>query len=354
MKEYLQKLVDFYPVTDDQKAVSSLLDYVAAHLERYNMQVKRVSYDGINSLYASTTGSKHSKVLLQAHVDVVPGEQPYREEGGKLLGRGVFDMLFATASFMRLIDELGPDLEEYDLALMLTGDEEHGGMSGVAKLLEDGYATDVCILPDAGDEFGALSVGAKGVYHAKIRINGLAHHGARPWEGDGAAGKLVSFLDELSAQFDTSNRDNSTLTVSMLQAGETLNQGPASAVAGIDIRYKNRADLQRITQRLELLLKKYNGEIEYLHTGSDFKLDTDEPLVRRFIDLYEAEAGKPVSFTRAYGSSDARFFSEKGTPVIMLRPDGGGAHGDNEWISTASYEQFYKLIKQFTLVSAEK
>ena len=315
MKTYLQTLVDFYSVTDDQKAVLRLLDHVSDHLERAGMKVERLSYDGINSLYASTTGSKHSKVLLQGHVDVVPGKQPFREAEGKLYGRGVFDMLFATASFMQLIDDIGPDLEKYDLAIMLTGDEEHGGMSGVAKILDDGYTTDVCILPDAGDGFGTLSVGAKGVYHAKIKINGQSHHGSRPWEGDGAAAKLVEFLAQLSLLFDTSDRDNSTLTISMLQAGETLNQGPSSAVAGIDIRYKNRNDLERITKGLKQLLKEFNGDIEYLHTGSNFQLDTDNPLVRQFIELYQSEIGREVTFMRAHGSSDARFFSEKICPL---------------------------------------
>lgn len=354
MNTYLQKLVNFYPVTDDQTAVLALLDYVSDHLAQAGMKVERLSYDGINSLYASTTGQKHSKLLLQGHIDVVPGKQPYQQVGDKLLGRGVFDMLFATAAFMQLIDEIGADLSKYDFAIMLTGDEEHGGMSGVAKILEDGYTTDVCILPDAGDGFGTLSIGAKGVYHAKVKINGQAHHGSRPWEGDGAAGKLVRFLTQLSLLFDTTEKDNSTLTISMLQAGETLNQGPGSAVAGVDIRYKDKADLERITKGLQKLLGKFDGQIEYLHTGSDFQLDTENPLVRQFIDIYEAEINRPVTFMRAHGSSDARFFSEKGMPVIMLRPDGGGAHGDNEWLSASSYQQFYTLLKKYTLVSAKK
>ncbi|MFZ3009972.1 MAG: M20/M25/M40 family metallo-hydrolase [Candidatus Microsaccharimonas sp.] len=354
MRTYLQTLVDFYPVTDNQEAVLTLLDYVANHLKRAGMKVERLSYDGINSLYASTTGLKHSKLLLQGHIDVVPGKQSFREVKGTLYGRGVFDMLFATASFMQLIDDIGQDLAKYDLAIMLTGDEEHGGMSGVAKILEDGYTTDVCILPDAGDGFGTLSIGAKGVYHAKIKINGRSHHGSRPWEGDGAAGKLVKFLTELSSLFDTSDKDNSTLTVSMLEAGETLNQGPSSAVAGIDIRYKDKADLECIIKGLKQLLKEFDGQIDYLHTGSDFQLDTDNPLVRQFIELYQREIGREVTFMRAHGSSDARFFSEKDMPVIMLRPDGGGAHGDNEWLSASSYEQFYTLLKKYTLVSAKK
>ena len=31
----------------------------------------------------------------------------------------------------------------------------------------------------------------------------------------------------------------------------------------------------------------------------------------------------------------------------MFRADGGGAHGDNEWLSIASYAKFYKLLHAY-------
>ena len=41
---------------------------------------------------------------------------------------------------------------------MLTGDEELGGFNGVGYLVEEGYLAEVCILPDAGEGFGDLSI----------------------------------------------------------------------------------------------------------------------------------------------------------------------------------------------------
>ncbi|MEI9914160.1 MAG: M20/M25/M40 family metallo-hydrolase [Candidatus Saccharibacteria bacterium] len=65
---------------------------------------------------------------------------------------------------------------------------------------------------------------------------------------------------------------------------------------------------------------------------------------------YMREAlGSKVKLTRAHGSSDARFFAARGMPVIMLRPDGDGAHGDNEWISSDSIQKFYELLKAYIL-----
>jgi len=101
-------------------------------------------------------------------------------------------------------------------------------------------------------------------------------------------------------------------------------------------------------------LKRYNGEITSTTSGSDYQLDITDPLVQQFIELYHQHAEKDISFTKAHGSSDARFFSQHNIPVIMLRPDGGGAHGDVEWISISSYSAFYALLKEYVTRVATK
>lgn len=353
MERQLRNLVSFYPVSHDQTAVKRLLDYTKEQLEARGFTAMLHEYDGVHNLYASSRGQKHSRVLLQGHIDVVPGEQPFKVADGKYFGRGTYDMLYATAAFLRLADELQPVIGEYDLAIMLSGDEEKGGFNGVNRLLDEGgYSADVCLLPDAGEGFGSLNIAAKGVFGPTIRIHGRSHHGSRPWEGDGAAIKLARCLLEIEELFDTSSRDNSTLTVSRLQAGRAHNQGPATADASLDIRYENHADLERIQSGLERVLARYDGEITSVATGSNYQIGLNDPLVSTFVRLYEKHAGQPIRFTKAHGSSDARFFSEKGIPVIMLRPDGGGAHGDEEWISIASMEKFYALIKEFVTKEA--
>lgn len=139
-------------------------------------------------------------------------------------GRGLRHA-FGTASFIALIENVD-DISQYDISILLTGDEEVGGLNGTKAVLDTaGYACDVCILPDAGDALGTMSVAAKGIYQLQLRANGRLHHGSRPWEGDGAANKLLAFLTGLSTAFDPSSRDNSTFVVSQLQAGNTaLNQ----------------------------------------------------------------------------------------------------------------------------------
>lgn len=349
MIDTLRTLIAFHSVSSDQKAVGALLDYVEDRLAPAGLVVERLEFDGIKSLYASTTGSHHSKVMLQGHIDVVPGGDAFGQDGNKITGRGCYDMLFAAASFLHLIDTLD-NVKDYDISILLTGDEELGGENGVGTVAKQGYTSDVCILPDAGDDLGTLSVGAKGVFHVRLKIRGIAHHGSRPWEGDGAGNKTMAFLDELSTAFDPSSHDNSTFVVSQLQAGSgALNQAPAEATVGIDIRYRDQADYTRIRALFDDLCHKYRVEILDEEVGRSFALDHEAPIVKRFVDIYAATIGKPIEFTRAYGSSDARFLDEISIPVIMFRPDGGGAHGDDEWLSASSWETFHRVLEHYVV-----
>jgi len=353
MEDYLKTLVGFYPISSNQEAVRRLLAYAQERLGGNGLHTKLLTYKGVHNLYAGTTDTKHAKVLLQAHIDVVPGEnQPFKVTEDSYEGRGTYDMLFAAACYLRLVDELANRFSTLSLGILLSGDEELSGENGVKAFLEDGYTTDVCILPDAGDGYGTLSTGAKGICELTIRIHGKAHHGSRPWEGDGAAIKLVHFLAEAEKLFDTSSRDNSTMTVATLHAGDVANRGPATADAALDIRYKDKTDLSRIRQKLDGLRQAHNGEIIEMLAGDDYQLDTSNPLVAQFLDLYERQVGKPIVRLTAPGSSDARFFTKYDIPVIMWRPDGGGAHGDNEWVSRESIEQFYKLLKDYIIRTA--
>lgn len=350
MLNELQTLMNFHSTTSDQGAVSALLDYVEGKLSLKGLHVERLEHEGVHSLYASTNGQKHAKIMLQGHIDVVPGGEEFRQVGDRIYGRGCYDMLFGTASFLALVNSL-EDASKYDISLLLTGDEEIGGLNGTKAALDTGgYTCDVCILPDAGDALGTMSTSAKGLFDLRFRANGRSHHGSRPWEGDGAANKLMAFLSELASTFDTTSHNNSTFVVSQLQAGnQALNQGPAEAFAGVDIRYKDVDDFERIRGNINVLMKKYNVDIVFEEVGRNFALNTEAPLVQQFVATYKSHVGTPISFIKAHGSSDARYFDDLNIPVIMYRPDGGNAHGDGEWLSYESWQKFHTILEHYVL-----
>ena len=353
MQEYLEPLINFYPVSSDQSQVKALLEHAQKICQEAGLFTRLYEESGVYNLFAAPSDTKHVKVLLQSHVDVVPAEdQPFRVEDGKYYGRGTFDMLFATASYLKFITDNKGVLAKLDFGIFLSGDEEVSGAHGVKHFLDEGYSADICILPDAGTELGLLNIAAKGVWNINIKISGQAHHGSRPWEGDGAAIKLAHFLVEAEKVFDTSDKENTTMTVAIINGGSADNQGPKEATATLDIRYRDKADLVYVQQAVQTLLDKYNGEIISTLNGDDYQLDMTDPLVQSFVTLYEQQLGTPIKTMKAPGSSDARFFSAKNVPVIMLRPEGHGAHGDNEWISIEETDKFYQLLSDYILKEA--
>ncbi|HTK39934.1 MAG TPA: M20/M25/M40 family metallo-hydrolase [Patescibacteria group bacterium] len=342
----LETLIQFAPVSTNPTAIAALLDFVQERLIRRGLHVTRIEHNHTYSLYASTTGKSHTRVLLQGHVDVVPNGQAFRRDGDRIYGRGSYDMLFAVSSYLRLIDELD-DPSAHDIGLLLTGDEELGGLDGVGALMsKPHYTCDVCITPDAGDAFGDLSIAAKGIYQLIIEVTGRAHHGSRPWEGDGAAAKAARLVSILQDDFDTDDPTNSTLTVSYIEAGQVtaLNQAPGTARIGLDVRFTDDVAYEHMATRIQSVCADFDAYILEQRRSEAFELDVENRFVSEFLEQYAQAIERQPQLSKAHGSSDARFFAAHGIPVIMLRPDGNGAHGDEEWLSLSSWEQFHRLL----------
>lgn len=352
---HLSALVKIYPETTDQKAVKRALDYCQKILKLNGLSTKSHLNNGYHSLTAYTIDEYNPTIVLQAHVDVVRAlDKPEMAiTSDKISGRGVYDMLFAVASYLYFVEQHKDKLNSINIGLMLTGEEEIGGFNGVGELVEQGYGGQVVILPDAGEDFGDLSIAAKGAYNFDIVARGVAHHGSRPWEGDGAANKLIHMIHELMSFFDHSNQDNSTITVTRFEGGGAINRGPGEACARIDIRIKDHDDYPLIQKHIEAICSKHGGEIRNLIEAPSVQLDLTDSKIQDFIKIYARYNQKPITYSKAHGGSDARFFAEKGIPVIMLRPDGFGAHSDQEELSASSLAKFYDLLEEYILKTAK-
>lgn len=352
LQQLLTELVSFYPVTSNQENVLSLLNFVKEELADYGLSSDILTNNGIHMLYASTQDNKKPKVLLQAHVDVVPAESQQRtaiKDGAKLYGRGTRDMLFAVAGYIKFVHDNCKILKKFDVGILLTGDEEIGGENTVPYLLAQGYQADVVWLPDAGNKLDELVMSAKGVYNFDILVKGTAHHGSRPWEGDNATGKLIKLLHELTNTFAEPSNEATTCTITQLEAGDSVNKGPAKARAHIDIRYTSKSELLKYNEIVRRLCKKYNAETHNVFTEPNYKVNTNHELIKTYMAVNKAVTGSKPTLITVSGSSDARYFSEKKMPVIMTRPTSEGSHSDEEWLDLESFEQYYKIMQQYLL-----
>lgn len=345
----LDSLVSYATVDGEQSAIENCFEYVATFLKDRGMHVKAHRIQGHPSIVATSQYTKSPKILLQAHLDVVPGHDDQfslKLEGDRLIGRGVIDMKFAAACFMLLADELMGSLKNYDFGIMFTSDEETGGEHGVKALLQRGYRGQICILPDGGDNWQLMS-SAKGAWFVRLFASGEMAHGSRPWEGISATDKLIQTIIDIQKYFKSQNKEEDTLNVSTMLGGSAMNQVADSAEATLDIRYVDQQNFDIIQKVVTKATQKHGTELETLYIAPDYKADLDHPLVQTFTNILKHELKQSLKTTVDYGSSDARYFAPYDIPCILIRPTGGGAHTDHEWVSLKELHKFYSIIVSY-------
>ena len=351
MRDIFAELIAFETVSDNLAANHNALDYIDHFLNQRGMHIARHTWNGHPSLVATTQHTKSPRVLLAAHLDVVPAPKQLftlTEREGRFYGRGTCDMKFAIAAYLQLVDDLRESLSEYDLGIMITTDEETGGKDGVKALLEKaGYRADACVLPDGGDNW-ALEHAAKGLIWITATSRGVSAHGSRPWEGASAIEKMMNFLRAMQYDlFAEQGNDTSTYNVGIIQGGNAVNQVADTCSADIDIRPVNRKEQQKINAHLEKLSAAYDVALNYHLNDSPINIDLADPYVRAYSESVEKIIGKPTELMRSNGGSDARYFAEYDIPTLVGYPTGGGRHSDNEWLEVKSFYKFYELLEDF-------
>jgi len=279
-------------------------------------------------------GDGPTKVLLVGHLDTVwpigtLAELPFRVDGGRATGPGVFDMKAGLVQGIHALASLGASLE--GVTYLVTSDEEIGSL-GSRQLIEDharGARAALVLEPSAPG--GALKTGRKGVGMYTLTLRGrAAHAGLEPEKG-------VSALVELAHQvlaLETIARPSigTTVTPTVARAGTTTNSVPDEAVVHVDVRCATVEEQGRVDRELRALAAVLDGAAIEIDGGPN-----RPPLpVTSSADLY-ALAGRlspvPLPGVEVGGGSDGNFTAGVGTPTLDgLGAVGDGAHVRHEWV----------------------
>ena len=351
MKDLLKTLIAYPTVSTDTHANAEALTYIATYLEKRGMFVARYSQNGHDSIVATTRNTKSPRVMLGAHLDVVPAPPTafqMTEDSGRLYGAGICDMKFAIASYMQLVDELQDNLHDYDFGIMIVTDEEIGGRDGAKYLLEtQGYRTKVCLIPDGGNDW-VFEIAAKGVIWMTATATGVAAHASQPWNGENAIEKLLLFLGAVKRDlFVEQGPLSSTCNIGKISGGATANQVPDTCSADIDIRCTTQEEQTHILEKITAMSQDYGVDCVVHFSDSAIQIDLANPYVIAFTRHMERVLQEPLQTMRSNGGSDARYFAAYGIPTLVTYPVGGERHGGREWLEEKSLYQFHDILKGF-------
>jgi len=353
----LKALVEMPTITTDRVANRAAIAWIKQLVHALPLLVSDFKYKDYEALILTTRQTKRPKVLLSAHIDVIPAdprEFVFREENGRYYGRGTFDMKFAAATYLDLLLKLGDKLPQYDLGVVFTTDEEvTAGAEGAGPLVEAGWGGGVIINPDAVTPSWTIQRAGKGLIRYSVTCEGESGHGSRTWMHKNAIIGIMDYLHDLRAQFPKEpcgdeEHAHDTLNIGLIHGGQIVNQIAENAYAEIDVRITPGLTFEEMTRRIEQLRSKHPGiKLNRLIASDPVVLDLNLPYVKQLQAIITKVTGNTNKPHLAHGGSEASFYAARGMPVLLFEGPGGNNHASGEWLDAAGLEQFSEIIRLF-------
>lgn len=332
-----------------------------------------------------------------------------KREGGYIWGRGAIDAKSLTIAHLSAFVQLkrsGAKLTR-DVVFLATPDEELGGLNGVYSLLErqpELFRGVQFVLNEGGSletavdrvHVWGIEVQQKVPLWLRVVSEGRPGHGATADER-GAPSKLVRALGAIDAletpyRLTGSVRDTAaaglavrrggrgralalvrepldaariereapslvpllrdTITITRIEAGRAVNTVPSRAFADVDIRLLPGTDPAAMRVRVDEAVGS-NGRVEVLLEGrpTDASPATGELWNVLANAMAAAEPGSVVAPMVGAGTSDSRFFRERGivaygvTPFKVNYYDLDSIHGEDERIRARFFAEGVRLMR---------
>lgn len=344
------QLIELRTDPDNTPALAAALAIVAAELSDFT--VEYFERAGAHSLlaYVGQTRPVRFGVLLNGHVDVIPGDPAHYHAhvaGDRLSGIGAVDM---KANLAVLIDVFRRCAHQtkYPLGLQIVSDEEVGGFNGTLLQRESGVMADVVL---SGESTGFDIVNrAKSISWYRCTIRGTTAHGAYPWQGTNALLLAQAFIDRLLTQFPTptSNAWCTTVNVAGIDTHTfAFNKVPDTVTVSLDIR-STPGDHATLPMVLAALLPE-GATIETVVDEPAMETTPDHAALTLLKITTEAVLGTPVTFRPAMGSSDARHYATTGAACIEFGPLGHGIATPDESTSIHGLGLYRTILEKFLM-----
>lgn len=343
-----KKFVAIKSIDGNKKELDEILKLAVSQLKEYT--IEHFKKNGIKStlVYNTKTRPKKFKIILNVHLDVIPGkENQYKAKvkENKLFGVGAMDMKANAACMIYVFKKIAKELD-YPIALQLTTDEETGGFNGTQHQIKEGVRGDFVITSEPTNF--DIVYQAKGILWLKVYAKGITAHGAYPWRGENAVLKIHKFVTDLQKKYPNPKNEKwvTTINVSKIETKNIVfNKIPDDCEVWLDIRYIPK-DSKTIVQNIKKLLPK-ECKMEIIEKEPSLMTDKNDFYIKKLKNITTKVIGKKTILRGAQGSSDARHYANINCPGIEFGPIGGGIGSDAEWVDIPSLEKYCEIITSF-------
>ena len=312
-------------------------------------------------LVATNAQDEPIDLLFIGHTDTVflDGEasrRPFKIEGERLYGPGVYDMKGCSLLTAYLLENLPGKLKQsLNICVIHNPDEEISSFYSREVIIEKAKMSKFAFVMEPSSADGSMIKERKGIEKLKIHFKGRpSHAGDAPQEGRSAINELAHWIVRMNTLIDYDA--GVSVNAGTIQGGSVPNVVPEHAQMELDYRYSNPADVTAFFDMLEEL-QSHATEMEI---GINIEVIGKRPPM---VDVAGAKAlrsvfedvGKQidtfVSFKKSGGVSDANFTTSVGVPTVCsIGLIGGAFHTDHEYVELDSIVQRLDLL---TAVIAE-
>src|SRR6266446_6439075 len=286
--------------------------------------------------------NRAAPIVILGHTDTVhprgaTRERPWRADGNRIYGPGIFDMKANCALALEALRacETTNALPKSPVTILLTCDEESGSPSGRSLVEEEARNARAVLVLEPPASGGRVKTARKGTGIFAIEVHGrAAHAGLDPEKGVSAVLELARQTIRLHAMNDLEK--GTTVTVGTLHGGTHSNVVPAEASAEIDLRFSS-TELGRWLEHEIINLKPFDQRAQVIVSGGINRPPLERTdMVERLFERARSIAAMldfELGEARVGGASDGNFVGAMGVPVLDgLGIEGDGAHAAHEHI----------------------
>jgi glutamate carboxypeptidase len=346
MLDALAALVEHESPSRDKEALDALACKVAGRLAERGAAVERIANpaggDHVHAWIAPEGGGSVAPGLVLGHFDTVwpvgtLARRPFRVEGGRAYGPGVFDMkasLVLVEEAIGAVRTLGLRLPR-GVAVLLTSDEEIGSPTSRPLIEAQARRSAYSLVLEPPLPGGPLKTARKGVGGFTVEVEGkAAHAGVEPEKGISAITELALQVSRINALANPSA--GTTINIGRIEGGTTSNVVPAQALARIDVRATTQEEAARVERDLRALRPLTPGAALVVSGGFNRPPMERTPAVAALFERAR-EIGRSLGLELAEGStggaSDGNFTAGLGIATLDgLGTLGAGAHAEDEHI----------------------
>ena len=304
-------------------------------------------------------------LLLNAHMDTVGVAgmtDPFapRVEGGRLYGRGAYDMKGSLAACMLAVAEAKQRGLRGDVILTAVSDEEFAsvGTEAVAASL----TADAAIVTEPTEM--QVAIAHRGFVHLEIETTGRAAHGSRPDLGIDAIAKMgrvlvgVEELDrKLRAEPTHPYLGGGSVHASLIEGGQEYSSYPARCVLQAERRTIPGETVAHARDELLAILgaasaedTDFSADVRVLASRAPFEVPEDDEIATLVRRCAAPVIGSDPEIVGVPFWTDAALLAAAGIPTVLFGPVGEGAHAEIEWVDLRSLD---RCVEIYVNVAAE-